>query len=161
LTRTNLADYRSRRMTDLDPARYEIKPKAEPDRRRLKIFPGVIFLAIGGILLSISAVTASSTRDFLKEAVVADGVVTALVAGPSHPDIQFRTVTGETITYSQGGWIGGYKEGQRVRIFYLPEDPHGSACVDDPGALWFVSGGTGLLGVAQLLGGLFALLRRR
>jgi hypothetical protein len=148
-------------MTDPDQAGNETKLQDKPARRKVKLFPGAIFLAIGSILLLISVATALSTRDFLKKAVVADGQVTALVAGPSHPDIQFTAATGEKITYAQGGWIGGYREGQRVRVLYLPEDPQGSASLDDPGALWFASGGTGLLGVAQLLGGLFALLRRR
>jgi hypothetical protein len=129
------------------------------ERRKPKLFRGIFFLGVSGVLLSISISTGMATRQFVREAAVATGVVTKLNAGGSHPDIEFTTPTGQKMSYAQGGWISGYKPGDRVRVLYRPADPHATASIDATGALWFAPGLTGLLGFAFILIGIVSIVR--
>ncbi|KIH82735.1 hypothetical protein UCMB321_3512 [Pseudomonas batumici] len=82
-------------------------------------------------------------------------------AGGSHPEIAFTTRSGEKISYPQGGIIFGYQQNQPVRVYYLPEQPAGSAVVDDPGALWGPSGLLGCLGLMFTFVGLAIVIHQR
>ncbi|NYF22936.1 hypothetical protein HDC36_004426 [Xanthomonas sp. JAI131] len=112
-----------------------------------KMLLGLLFALIGIGLLGIAVNLALNRHAFLARARIADGVVSRLNAGGSHPEIAFTTGAGEKISYPQGGLISGYRQDQRVRVRYLPERPAGSAIVDDPGALWGVPGFLGGLGL--------------
>ncbi|SIT42944.1 conserved hypothetical protein [Paraburkholderia piptadeniae] len=77
-----------------------------------------------------------NTRAFLGSAVTAPGRVVALNAGGSHPQIEFVTRRGERVSYPQGGWIAGYKVGDKVNVLYLESSPRSSATIDRVGAVW-------------------------
>ena len=109
------------------------------------IFLGLLFAAIGIGLLGIAVNLTLDRRDFLTRAQTVDGVVSHLNAGGSHPEIAFTTVSGEKVSYPQGGFIFGYQKDQPVRVHYLPEQPTASAIVDAPTALWGTSGVLGLI----------------
>lgn len=122
---------------------------------------GLLFALIGIGLLGVTIHIVLDRREFLAHAQIADGVVTRLNAGGSHPEIAFTTGRGERISYPQGGFISGYRPGQSVRVRYLPEWPAGSALVDDRGALWGTPGMVGAMGLVFTLLGLTQALRPR
>ncbi|MBD0687801.1 MULTISPECIES: DUF3592 domain-containing protein [unclassified Pseudomonas] len=132
-----------------------------PPSRLGKILRGVLFALIGIGLLSIAVHLTLDRREFLAHAQTADGVVSRLNAGGSHPEIAFTTDSGEKISYPQGGFIFGYRQDQSVRVHYLPERPAGSAIVDDPAALWGTSGLLGCLGLVFAIFGLLEVIRQR
>jgi hypothetical protein len=129
-------------------------------RRRIKFFPGIVFILVGGGLLFAAAALAKSRQDFVDHAERASGSITKLNAGSSHPDVEFTTASGETVQYAQGGNIS-YKVGDRVTVLYDPSDPHGSATLDDPGALWFPRNLTGGLGAFMLVMGAMSMIKFR
>ena len=128
------------------------------ERRKIKPFPGVFLLGAAAVLLAISLGMALSTRRFVREAASAPGVVTKLHAGAAHPEIEFTTAAGQKVSFPEGGWIS-YQPGDRVRVLYRPQEPHRHAALDDPGALWFEAGVTGLVCLGLVLGGVLALFR--
>jgi len=126
-----------------------------------KILLGLLFALIGIGLLGIALNLTLDRREFLAHAEAADGIVSHLNAGGSHPEIAFTTATGEKISYPQGGLIFGYQQGQSVRVRYLPDQPAVSAVVDDLGALWGASALLGGLGLMFAVAGLTTVIRRR
>ena len=98
----------------------------------------ILFLLIGFGLLIAAIATGITIRRFIRSASSATGVVSHLNAGGSHPEIEFTTVSGENISYPQGGLIFGYRPGQTVRVLYNEGDPRGTARVDAFGAKWVV-----------------------
>jgi hypothetical protein len=128
------------------------------ERHKIKLFPGIGLLAAAAVLLAISLIQAQSTRRFVREAASAPGVVAKLNSGGAHPEIEFTTPTGEKVSFAEGGWIS-YKPGDQVRVLYRALDPHRHAALDDPGALWFGTGVTGLLCLGFVLFGTLAMLR--
>ncbi|WP_338523534.1 DUF3592 domain-containing protein [Pseudomonas batumici] len=126
-----------------------------------KILQGLLFALIGIGLLGITVDLALERRELLAHAETADGIVSHLNAGGSHPEIAFTTRSGEKISYPQGGIIFGYQQNQPVRVYYLPEQPAGSAVVDDLGALWGASGLLGCLGLVFIIAGLLRGIRQR
>ena len=131
-----------------------------PSRIRT-IFLGLLFALIGIGLLGIAVNLTLDRRDFLTRAQTVDGVVSHLNAGGSHPEIAFTTVSGERVSYPQGGFIFGYQKDQPVRVHYLPEQPTASAIVDAPTALWGTSGVLGFIGLVFTLVGLLKATRQR
>jgi hypothetical protein len=113
----------------------------------------IVFLMVGSGLLVAAVVTGLAIRGFVGRATPASGVVSRLNAGGSHPEIEFTTASGETISYPQGGLIFGYRPGQKVRVLYGQENPRGTARVDAFGALWFAPLMLLGLGIALLIGG--------
>jgi hypothetical protein len=113
----------------------------------------IVLSIIGMGLILAAIVTGLATREFLGRAARAPGVVSRLNAGGSHPEIEFTLPSGETVSYPQGGFIFGYKPGQRVQVLYAPEDPGRTAPVEAFGALWFVPVLLSVLGLALLVGG--------
>lgn len=114
---------------------------------------------IGVLLLTIAAMIAGRTRAFLRSAVVVPGVVSALNAGGSHPQIDFTTPNGTRVSYPQGGLIFGYRPGQSVRVLFDPRDPEGTARLDAFGALWFDTVALSVLGLVFLVVGVYGLAR--
>ena len=113
---------------------------------------------LGIALLVIALLLGMRTSSFVKRATAVPGVVEALNAGGSHPQIQFTTPEGARISYPQGGLIFGYKTGQAVRVLFEPHDPAGTARIDAIGALWFDSIGLSFIGAIALLVGLTGLI---
>jgi hypothetical protein len=106
------------------------------------------FFAMIAIALLVAAGYAAAIRlAFIRSAATAEGTVVELNAGGSHPQIEFTTAAGEHVSYPQGGFIFGYKPGDRVPVRYLPSDPRGTASIDAAGALWFVAALLATLGL--------------
>ncbi|WP_025129515.1 DUF3592 domain-containing protein [Pseudomonas sp. PH1b] len=126
-----------------------------------KVFQGLLFALIGIGLLVIAVNLSLDRREFLASAQTADGIVSDLNAGGSHPEIAFTTGTGEKISYPQGGFIFGYQKDQPVRVYYLPQQPANSAIIDDPAALWGTSGVLGFIGLIFTIAGLLGVISQR
>ncbi len=94
------------------------------------------FLIVGLMLIVGAAMLATDDRQFVRQAIRAPGVVSALRAGGGHPQITFRTATRQTVSYPQNGWIAGYKVGDPVTVLYRADDPRGTASIDAIGAVW-------------------------
>jgi hypothetical protein len=124
--------------------------------RRANVLVGALFILIGIGLLVAAIRSGATRREFVREADSADGVVVGLNAGGSHPQIEFTTSSGQKISYPQGGFIFGYRPGDRVRVLYRPGDPAKTACVDAPGALWFTPLFLGSLGILCVMGGILS-----
>jgi hypothetical protein len=114
---------------------------------------GWLFVVVGVVLVAGAIASGFSTREFVRNSSVAPGVVVSLNAGGSHPEIEFTPVSGDKVSYPQGGMIFGYQKGDRVRVLYNPKDPSADPCVDDFGALWFWSILPGLIGLAFAVAG--------
>lgn len=114
---------------------------------------GLLFLMVGIGLLIAAGVFGFERYDFVQQASRADARVVALNAGGSHPQIEFETASGETVSYPQGGLIFGYGVGDPVRVLYRAENPRATANVDTWGALWGVSLFLSILGLAFAIAG--------
>jgi len=97
----------------------------------------IIFLLIGLILLALAGLNALGKRNFVQGAARAEGVVSALNAGGSHPQISFTTAQGRAVSFPQGGLIFGYRVGDKVEVLYNPADPAATATLSAVGAVWF------------------------
>ena len=95
-----------------------------------------LILIIGIVLLITGSALAVSRRQFVREAITANGIVVELKFGTSHPKIEFTLPNNERIAYYQGGLITGYKVGDKLHVLYLESDPRGTACIDTLGAIW-------------------------
>jgi hypothetical protein len=100
-----------------------------------KRFIFFVFRFVGIFLLLVSIAWAVSIWRFTTTAATADGVVTRLNHGGSHPEIQFIAADNKVIEYSQGGMIYDYKVGDKVRVLYDKENTS-RAEIDSFGALW-------------------------
>lgn len=122
-------------------------------RRTSSRFP---FSLLGLGLLLAGGFKTVERYHFLRTAQEAQGTVSALNAGGSHPQIDFTSVSGERISYPQGGFIFGYQVGEPVRVLYEAGRPAASAIVDDAGALWgnsaFLCGFGALFGIVGFRG---------
>jgi hypothetical protein len=101
------------------------------------------------------------TRNFLDSAVAVPGRVVALNAGGSHPQIEFINKRGELNSYPQGGWIAGYKVGDKVTVLYLVESPTLVATIDRVGAIWSLTIFLGAMVIGFPLIGLSIILCRK
>jgi hypothetical protein len=79
----------------------------------------IVFAGISLFGVAFTAMLADREYQEYKDAAVADGIVTKLNAGGAHPEIEFTTPDGQTVSYPQGGMIGGYKPGDHVRVLEL------------------------------------------
>jgi hypothetical protein len=98
--------------------------------------PKSVFLLIAGLFALGSAFTGMRCLTFINHAKVAQGTVTRLSAGGSHPQIRFLDSNGKTIEYPQGGFIFGFHPGDPVEVLYS-DDPWYGPCIHSFGALWF------------------------
>jgi len=122
-----------------------------PAAARPDLLVGSLFAIIGFVLLAAAIYIGVATRNFIQGASVAEGSVVEVLAGGSHPKVQFVTPSGQSIRFPQGGWTFAYHPGERVRVLYDAGDPAGDARVDSFGALWFAPLLLGALGVAFLI----------
>ena len=98
----------------------------------------LVLAAIGAAFLIAAGYAGWQRSRFIATSTVADGRVSALNAGGSHPQIDFVTTGGEKISYPQGGLIFGMHVGDAVRVRYDPAAARATAVVDQFGALWAV-----------------------
>ncbi|ROL63162.1 hypothetical protein BK634_30440 [Pseudomonas chlororaphis] len=129
--------------------------------RWLDILRSLFISLVGIVLLVIAGYLLSNRLEFLDNALTADGVVSGLNAGGSHPEIAFTSAQGEQISYPQGGFIFGYQTGQPVKVHYLAERPANSAVIDDRMALWATPGVVGGMGLIFLGAGLLGIFKRK
>jgi hypothetical protein len=110
----------------------------------LKII-GLIFSAVGMILLIAAGFVFQSTRTFLESSEQATGTIKDLVLGDSssssgvyYPVVTFKTSSGETIEFrsSVGANPPSYRKGELVPVRYDPRDPY-RAGIDSFFYLWF------------------------
>ena len=121
----------------------------------------LIAMIIGLAFLASAAISAHSTRSFLRTSIVAPGKVVALNAGGSHPQIEFVTRSGERISYPQGGMISDLKTGDTVRVRYRPGSALVTATLDRFGAVWYWPLMFSYMGFGFFGCGLSSLLLRR
>jgi hypothetical protein len=119
--------------------------------RRIK---ALMFTGIGVAIMLASVAWAVSVWGFAADASSAQGIVTRLNAGASHPQVRFTTAAGEVIEYPQNGWISGYQVGDQITVLYDPQRPT-KAVVNTFGALWGFTllgftMGAAFVGMAQL-----------
>lgn len=122
------------------------------------VLVGGLFAIVGAALVAAAIARGLATMRFIRNAAAADGFVVCLLAGGSHPDVEFSTPSGQQVTYAQGGLIFGYQVGDRVRVLYDPADPAKTACLDRLGALWFTPILLSTLGIIFLANGLWKAL---
>ena len=124
----------------------------------------LIFIPLGLCLLYLTFWLVQDRLGFLAQAQRAQGHVSALNAGGSHPQIDFTDATGQVVSYPESGFIFGYAVGDPVTVLYRAEAPASTAIIEDRGALWGVSLMMGLFALVFSAGGgghLGAWLRRR
>jgi len=110
-------------------------PAAKPPSLAARLKGGVF--AFAGLCVVCGAVAGVvSTRDFLRTAARAPGIVTRLNAGGFHPEIQFTVASGQRVQYPQGGMIKSYHAGESVFVLYDPHHPGQDPRLDTFGALW-------------------------
>src|SRR5690348_3596358 len=125
------------------------------------MFKAIAASTIGAGFLIVAALTAQSTREFIRSSIVVPVHVVKLNAGGSHPQVEFVTKAGERISYPQGGMIYGMKMGEQVSVRYLPDSPSRSATIDQFGAVWNWTITTVIIGVGAIVAGLMNLPSRR
>ena len=107
--------------------------------------------ALVGAALAVAAISwGASDRAWVAEAARADGVVTKLNAGGSHPEIEFTSADGERVAYPQGGWIFGFEPGDHVTVLYDARSPADDPEIDRLGALYAFPLGLGVLAASFL-----------
>ncbi|MEE4183563.1 DUF3592 domain-containing protein [Pseudomonas viridiflava] len=124
-----------------------------PPSNQGTLLRALIFIPLGLCLLFIALWLGQDRLGFLAHAQRAEGHVSALNSGGSHPQIEFTDATGRVISYPESGLIFGYEAGDSVTVRYRPESPSGTAIIEDPGALWGATLLTGLLAIAFTAGG--------
>ncbi|WP_295482048.1 DUF3592 domain-containing protein [uncultured Pseudomonas sp.] len=115
----------------------------------------LLFLPLGLCLLYLTFWLVEERLDFIAHAQRAEGHVSALNAGGSHPQIDFATASGDTFSYPESGLIFGYSVGNPVAVLYRAESPAATAIIDDRGALWGASLLSGLFALVSLSGGVY------
>lgn len=117
-----------------------------------KLF-ALIWGGISALMLLIALIFGIMTQLFISQASGADGTVIA-AASPnstrrSLATIEFTTATGQGVQFntSISSSPPEFKSGQKVRVYYNPADPAGSARADSFMSLWFFTFLFGLLGL--------------
>lgn len=113
----------------------------------------VIFGVTGALVVVMAVTWLWSVYSFSSRAFTTTGVVTAARPSGSHPEVRFATEAGE-VTASMNGLIVGYRQGEKVSVLFLEENPR-EARLDSFGALWgfpllFLVLGLVFLGVARV-----------
>jgi Protein of unknown function (DUF3592) len=121
----------------------------------------IVFAGISLFGVAFTAMLAVREYQEYKDAAVADGIVTKLNAGGAHPEIEFTTPDGQTVSYPQGGMIGGYEPGQHVRVLYLRDNPKLDPTLDVIGARYAFACFTGLMTAIGLVVATLPLFTRR
>jgi hypothetical protein len=135
-----------------------------PPSGRGDFIRALVFVPLGLFLLYITFCQVNDRLDFLAQAQRAQGHVSALNAGGSHPQIDFTDATGHAVSYAESGLIFGYSVGDAVTVFYRTEASEKTAIIGDRGALWGTSLLASVFAVVFTAGGgyhLVAWIRRR
>jgi hypothetical protein len=133
-------------------------PTAPIEDERTPPFISWLLVAIGVALLFASVSSGRATYQLIADGNSTHGVVTRV--NGAHLTVEFKGSDGDIFNFPQSGLVWGYSVGDRVRVLYSPGMPESTACVATPGALWFPTGLTALLGGSLFLGGLSHLRRR-
>ncbi|WP_122755208.1 DUF3592 domain-containing protein [Pseudomonas viridiflava] len=135
-----------------------------PSSNKGTLLRALIFIPLGLCLLFIALWLGQDRLGFLADAQRAEGHVSALNSGGSHPQIDFTDATGKVVSYPESGLIFGYTVGHSVTVLYNAEAPSSTAIIEDCGALWGASLLSGLLAIVFTAGGGYhwaAWIRRR
>ena len=97
-----------------------------------KLLKRIIFGTAGTLLIIIAIAWGTDTRQFARNAAVAQGTVVRLNHGGSHPQIRFVDKSGKAVEYAQNGLILGYQPDDKVRVLYTS----GARQIDTFGALY-------------------------
>ena len=125
----------------------------KPYSDRGDLLRALIFLPLGLFLLCFSVWLIQYQLDFLAHAQRAEGHVSALNAGGSHPQIDFADATGKAVSFPQGGLIFGYAVGDSVTVLYRAESPSSTASLESLGALWGANLMVGMFAIVFTAGG--------
>jgi hypothetical protein len=134
---------------------------AARDRKPRSIVAGILaVIAIGAGITAGVAYSRENTR--LATWTHVPGTVISTPYGGSHPEIAFTAPDGRKISFSQGGWIFGYHDGDQVDVLYDQDSMAHRAMIDTAGAthtlsieLAFVSLFLGVMAIAAMLGALY------
>ncbi len=95
----------------------------------------LLFSLVSFVFLLMLICTSIYELNFILKSKSADGEVVALNAGRGHVKVEFRTIDGKLIRYSQSGLVI-YNVGDKVTVLYDPERPNRFASTNAIGALW-------------------------
>jgi hypothetical protein len=154
---------RYRHTADFPPGfRHHETMVSEPRRRNA---PAIVILCIGLLFLAATVASLIPTLLFLGHATAAQATFAGSVARPGgrsgstfyYPRFAFRTLDGQerTLTSSSGSTDQPYQRGQRVTVYYDPQQPDRST-VASFWTLW--AGTTFLASFAGMFTGIPALL---
>lgn len=83
-----------------------------------KKIASLVFIIFGILLLAGNLMLALNTRDFIRTAEVAKGIVIDTKYGKFHPEIKFTAANHEVVTFRQGGLNKGYRINEVVEVLY-------------------------------------------
>ena len=110
----------------------------------------IFLVAMGVLVLSVSAVVAWRTRAFEQRSVLAQGTVIS-VEDAAHGEVRVKGPGAVDFTYSQTGFAGPLSLGRILPVRYDPADPAGTARAGDPEALYGFPKQFALLGVLMIV----------
>lgn len=95
----------------------------------------ILSLILSAIFFCILVPVAQNEYAFTQSAARASGVVIAQNHGKHHVEVQFTGADGKVIHYSQNGNVS-YEVGDKVTVYYNPNNPSQLPSTDGIGALW-------------------------
>jgi hypothetical protein len=114
----------------------------------------IMFIVVGSLMLLTAVVSVFSTREFVKSAQSARGIVKELNHGSAHPQIEFVLPSGERTEFPANGWIS-YQKGDDVEVLYvIDENGLLDARLNDRGDLWYSAVSQVGLGLVFVVAGL-------
>ncbi len=103
---------------------------------KLNSFLALGFLIVGLSVAMIGVILGVSSHRFVNNATYSEGVVIDLPFGGSHPLVEFVDKSDRKLQFTENGWIGGYKVGDKVTVAYDPSEPEYSAHINKIGAIY-------------------------
>jgi hypothetical protein len=125
------------------------------------MFKAISIVVIGIGLLVAAAISAHSTREFIRTSIVVPGHVVKLNAGGYHPQIEFVTREGEHVTYPQSLFISRMKVGDQCEVRYLPDNPIPTATLNRLDGVWSAVIFLAVMGCGFIVCGLMNLPSRK
>jgi len=114
----------------------------------------LLFIVTGFSLIFSNISVIKDNIKFINTATKTYGKVISTPFGKFHPDIEFETLNGETITFTQNGFHKGYYVDDKVPIIYQIENPK-QAKINHFLAIWSISIFIGVLALVFLFAGIF------
>ena len=126
----------------------------------IAVFVGLLFFAIGIVVLISGIVTVVRSRRQIANSLSATGIVTALNTEMGirgylyYPLVQFKIASGQTMSFQSkvGRSPAGYSVGQQVKVLYDAGNPQ-QAEIDSMSSQWFVPGCMITMGLMFTIGG--------